>query len=228
MSRALTILALLASLSAAQHLPAPADARTRVDQIFTRYHSTATPGCAVGASIDGETVLTAAYGMADLEHNAPITPETTFEPGSVTKQFTAASVFLLAQQGKLSIDDPVRKYIPELPDYGTPVTIRHLINHTSGLRDWGSVAAIGGWPRTTRAYTHAHVLEIVSRQHALNYPPGADYSYTNTGYNLLAILVGRVSGKPLAEFSRDNIFVPLGMSSTQWRDDFRRIVRNRA
>jgi CubicO group peptidase (beta-lactamase class C family) len=103
-----------------------------------------------------------------------------------------------------------------------------LLNHTSGLRDWGSLEAIAGWPRTTRAYTHAHVLEILSRQKALNYTPGAEYSYTNSGYNLAAILVGRVSGKPLAEFTKEAIFQPLGMMSTTWRDDFRRIVKNRA
>jgi CubicO group peptidase (beta-lactamase class C family) len=224
----LALAALLSSLTFAQRITPPADAQAKVDRIFARYNSTSTPGCAVAAGIGGETVLSAGYGMADLEHDVRITPETVFEPGSVTKQFTAASVLLLAQQGKLSLDAPVRKYIPELPDYGTPITIRHLLNHTSGLRDWGNVAAIGGWPRTTRAYTHAHVLEIAARQRALNYPPGADYSYTNTGYNLAAILVGRVAGKPLAAFSRDAIFVPLDMNSTQWRDDFRRIVKNRA
>ena len=112
--------------------------------------------------------------MADLEHDVPLRPDSIFEAGSVSKQFTAAAVLLLAQQDKLSIDDPARKYIPELPDYGSPLTIRHLLNHTSGLRDWGSVEAIAGWPRTTRAYTQAHVLDILSRQRALNYPPGAD------------------------------------------------------
>ena len=98
---------------------------------------------------DGKTVLAKAYGMADLEHDVKNTPDTIFEAGSVSKQFTAAAVLLLAREGKLSLDDPVRKYIPELPDYGAPLTIRHMLNHTSGLRDWGSVAGIAGWPRTT-------------------------------------------------------------------------------
>jgi len=210
------------------NLTAPPDARVKVDKIFERYNRTDSPGCVAGATIDGGTVLSSAYGMADLEHGIALAPESILEPGSIAKQFTAAAVLLLVQQGKLSLDDPVRKYIPEVPDYGTPITIRHLINHTSGLRDWGSVEAIAGWPRTTREYTHAHVLEIVSRQHALNYSPGAEYSYTNTGFNLAAILVSRVSGKPFPEFTREQIFAPLGMTSTQWRDDFRRIVRNRA
>ena len=209
-------------------LTAPADARAKVDKIFERYNRTDSPGCVAGAGIDGAIVLSNAYGMADLEHGIALAPESILEPGSIAKQFTAASVLLLVQQGKLSLDDPVRKYIPEVPDYGTPITIRHLINHTSGLRDWGSVEGIAGWPRTTREYTHAHVLETVSRQRVLNYPPGAEYSYTNTGFNLAAILVSRVSGKSFPEFTRENIFVPLGMTSTQWRDDFRRIVRNRA
>src|SRR3954451_16612583 len=162
----------------------------RVDAVFAKWGAS-TPGCAVGAAADGRPVLARGYGMADLEHDVKITPETIFEAGSVSKQFTAAAVLLLARDRKLSLDDQVRTYIPELPDYGSPLTIRHMLNHTSGLRDWGSVAGIGGWPRTTRTYTHAHVLEIVARQRALNYPPGAEYSYSNTGYNLAAILVSR-------------------------------------
>lgn len=211
-----------------QKLIAPPDAKGKADRIFAEFNRTDSPGCAVGASIDDAPVLTGAYGMADLEHGIALTPASVFEPGSVTKQFTAAAVLLLAQQGKLSLDDPIRKYIPEVPDYGAPITIRHLLNHTSGLRDWGSIEAIAGWPRTTRVYTHANVLEIVARQRALNYPPGTDYSYTNTGYNLLAILVGRVSGISLPEFTRTAIFIPLGMDSTGWRDNFRRVVPNRA
>jgi len=211
----LVALALLAaSLLPAQKLIPPADARQRVDKIFARYQRTDGPGCAVSASLDGASMLSAAYGMADLEHDVVLRADSIFEAGSVSKQFTAAAVLLLAQQGKLSIDDPVRKYIPELPDYGMALTVRHMLNHTSGLRDWGSVEGIAGWPRTTRAYTHAHVLDILSRQRALNYPPGAEYSYSNSGYNLAAILVERVAGKPFAEFTRDAIFTPLGMTST--------------
>jgi len=206
----------------------PADASREVDKIFARYNRADSPGCAVGATVKGATVLSEGYGMADLEHNVAIKPDSIFEAGSVSKQFTAGSILLLAQQGKLSLDDPVRKYIPEVPDYGKTLTIRHMINHTSGLRDWGSVESIAGWPRTTRVYTHANVLEIVSRQRALNYPAGAEYSYSNTGFNLAAMLVAKVSGKPFPEFTRDSIFSPLDMSSTQWRDDFQRIVKNRA
>ena len=199
-----------------------------VDEIFERFDGTDNPGCAVGVSLSGRLALSRAYGMADLEHDVPNTPETVFEPGSVAKQFTAAATVLLALDGKLSLDDDVRRFIPELPDYGEMITIRHLVNHTSGLRDWGSVAGIGGWPRTTRVHTHEHVLDIVSRQRSLNYPPGEHYSYTNTGYNLQAVLVERVSGVPFADFTRERLFKPLGMTRTEWRDDFQRIVKDRA
>jgi CubicO group peptidase (beta-lactamase class C family) len=222
----------------------------QIDRIFERWTSS-TPGCAVGAAVAGKPVLSKAYGIADLEHDVKITPDTIFEAGSVSKQFTAASVLLLARDGKLSIDDPVRKYIPELPDYppppaelspgsgeaspkpqakagGKPLTIRHMLNHTSGLRDWGSVEAIAGWPRTSRAYTQDHVLEIVSHQKALNFSPGTHWSYSNTGFNLAAIIVARVSGTPFPEFTRARLFAPLGMTHTSWRDDHTRVLRSRA
>jgi CubicO group peptidase (beta-lactamase class C family) len=198
-----------------------------VDRIFSRFTET-TPGCAVGVAQNGRTTLAKAYGLADLEHDVRNTADTIFEAGSVSKQFTAAAVLLLAKEGKLSLDDPVRKYIPEVPDYDVPLTIRHMLNHASGLRDWGSVAGIAGWPRTTRAYSHAHVLEIVSRQRALNFTPGTRYSYSNTGYNLSAILVSRVSAMPFADFTQKRIFGPIGMTRTSWRDDYQRIVKGRA
>ena len=198
-----------------------------VDDIFSKW-SSSTPGCAVGVAVGGKPLLLKAYGMADLERDVRNTPDTIFEAGSVSKQFTAMAVQLLANEGKLSIDDPVRKYIPELPDYGKPLTIRHMLSHTSGLRDWGSVESIAGWPRTTREYTHAHVLEIVSKQRSLNFDPGTKWSYSNTGFNLAAIIVSRVSGMPFAEFSKQRIFTPLGMTHTSWRDDHTRIVKGRA
>jgi CubicO group peptidase (beta-lactamase class C family) len=199
-----------------------------IDSVFQQFDGTRTPGCAVGVSDAHSIILERAYGMADLEHDVANAAQTVFEPGSVSKQFTAAATILLALDGKISLHDEIREYIPELPDYGEPVTIRHLLNHTSGLRDWGSVAGIEGWPRTTRVHTHMHMLDIASRQMSLNYPPGEYYSYTNTGYNLQAVLVERVSGMSFAEFSKKRIFEPLGMSKTEWRDDFTRIVKNRA
>jgi CubicO group peptidase (beta-lactamase class C family) len=198
-----------------------------VDRVFAKWTAT-TPGCAVGAATNGKPVLAKGYGKADLERDVPIVAETIFEAGSVSKQFTAASMLLLARDGKLSLDDPVRKYVPELPDYGTPLTIRHMLTHTSGLRDWGSVEGIAGWPRGSRTYTHAHVLEIVSHQHALNFTPGTHWSYSNTGFNLAAMIVSRVSGMTFADFTREHLFKPLGMNHTSWRDDFTRIVKGRA
>lgn len=213
-----------AIVAGSQTAPAAAAA---VDKVFAKW-TTATPGCAAGVAVGGKTVLTRAYGMADLERDVPNTAETVFEAGSVAKQFTAMAVLLLAKDGRLSLDDPARNYLPELPDYGAPLTIRHLLNHTSGLRDWGSLASIAGAPRTTREYTHAHVLDIVSRQTALNFPTGTRWSYSNTGFNLAAIIVSRVSGMPFAQFSETRIFAPLGMTSTSWRDDHTRIVKGRA
>lgn len=199
-----------------------------LDRIFARFASRESPGCALGVARDGRVVLERAYGTADLEHDVANAPTTIFEAGSVSKQFTAAAIVLLAQQGRLSLDDDVRKHVPELPDYGQRVRLRHMLNHTSGFRDWGVIAALEGWPRGSRTHTHTHVLDIVQRQRALNFPPGSQYLYSNTNYNLLAIIVDRVSGMPFAEFTRRSIFEPLGMRSTQWRDDYTRIVKGRA
>jgi CubicO group peptidase (beta-lactamase class C family) len=227
LSGSLLILAVIGpALATAQALPQVGVAD--VDSLFVEFDGTRTPGCAVGVSRAGEPVLLRAYGMADLEHDVTNRAETIIEPGSVAKQFTAAATVLLALDGLISFDDDIRTYFPELPDYGDVITIRHLMNHTSGLRDWGSIAGIEGWPRTQRAHTHVHVLDIIRRQQALNYTPGEYYSYTNTGFNLLAMLVERVSGMSFSQFTRERIFEPLGMTRTQWRDDFTRIVKDRS
>src|SRR5262245_7837467 len=239
--------AIAAALVVAEQLLVAADGPTTVDEVFARYRAT-TPGCTVGVAMNAKRVVIKGYGMADLEHDVPNGEETIFEAGSVSKQFTAAAVLLLAREGKLSLDDPVRKYVPELPDFPAPpgastagygvaapaaaggggLTIRHMLTHTSGLRDWGSVEDIAGWPRTSRVYTHAHVLDIVSRQQSLNFTPGTHWSYSNTGFNLAAIIVSRVSGKSFADFTRERLFAPLGMARTSWRDDYTRVVKGRA
>jgi CubicO group peptidase (beta-lactamase class C family) len=220
-------LALAGAWMAARQAPPAASAEAQVDKIFSRWNAT-TPGCAVGVSTGGKAVLGKAYGLADLEHDVKNKPDTIFEAGSVSKQFTAAAVLLLVKEGKLSLDDPVRKHIPELRDFGSPLLVRHMLNHTSGLRDWGSVEAIAGWPRTTRVNTHAHVLDVVARQRSVNFTPGTRYSYSNSGYNLSAVLVARLSGMSFAEFSKKRIFEPMGMTRTSWRDDHTRVVKDRA
>lgn len=198
------------------------------DTIFRQWNSTSTPGCAVGVSRDWQVLLKRGYGMANLETGTPITATTILESGSVAKQFTATAVMLLVRDGKLSLDDPVRKYIPELPEYDKPITIRHLLTHTSGLREWSSLVAHQGWPRGQRAHRQGDLLDIVVRQKALNYPVGDFYSYTNSGFGLLVTVIERVSGVSFSEFSRTRIFEPLGMTHTQWRNDFTRVVPGRA
>jgi CubicO group peptidase (beta-lactamase class C family) len=220
-------LAIAVSPAIAQTSATSAEAAKKVDALFAKM-TAKTPGCAVGVAQKGKTVLERAYGSANLEHGIANTTTTIFESGSVAKQFTATAILLLEQDGKLKLSDDIRKYLPEMPDYGDKITIEMLLNHTNGLRDWGSVAAASGKPRGERTFTNAEVLEIASRQKSLNYKPGAEYSYTNTGYNLATIIVERVSGKTFQEFSKERIFGPLGMTHSQWRDDFNRLVKNRA
>jgi CubicO group peptidase (beta-lactamase class C family) len=215
-------------LAGALALAATAARADKLDDILAPFAKPGAPGCAVGVARAGQPTQLRGYGTADLENDVAVTPDTVFEAGSVSKQFTAAAVLTLVNDGKLALSDDIRKYLPEMPAYAAPITIDHLLSHTSGLRDWGEVAALGGWPRGSRSYTNAEALQITARQKALNYKPGADWSYTNTGYNLLAVIVQRVSGQSLAEFTRDRLFKPLGMAHTAWRDDYRRVVAHRA
>jgi CubicO group peptidase (beta-lactamase class C family) len=204
------------------------DAEDAVDRILAPFARADGPGCAVALSDRGRTGLERAFGLADLEHRVPNMTTTVFEAGSVSKQFTAAAILILAAEGRLRLDDDVRTYLPELPDYGAVITIDHLLNHTSGLRDWQVLDVMAGWPLHSRVHTNAEVLAIAARQRALNHPPGSEFLYNSTGYNLAAIVVERVSGQSLATFSQHRLFTPLGMTATQWRDDFQRLVPNRA
>jgi CubicO group peptidase (beta-lactamase class C family) len=199
-----------------------------VDAIFLQWNKPDVPGCAIGIEHKGAPALFRAYGSADLEHGVAIDASTVFEAGSVSKQFTAALALILVEQGKLAFADDVRKYVPELPDYGATITIAQLLGHTSGLRDWEGVVEIAGWPRTTRIYTAKDAVAVTVRQRSLNYRPGTAFSYTNSGYILLAAIIERVSGESLAKFSSDHLFAPLGLTHTQWRDDFTRVVKARA
>lgn len=198
----------------------------RVDSVFAHLTSTAGPGCALGISRDGHLVYARGYGMANLETGSAITPASIFHVASISKQFAAFSAALLAEDGKLSLDDPIQKYVPEIPVYARPISIRHLIHHTSGLRDQWSLLAMADW-RGDDLITEDDVLAIVSRQKALNFLPGDEYIYSNTGYTLLAVIVKRVSGKSLREFADARIFQPLGMTSTHFHDDHTMVVPGR-
>ena len=185
-------------------------------------------GCVAGVALPGAAPVIIARGQADLEHAAPLTPATIMETGSLAKQFTAAAVMLLVQDGKLDLDDDIRRVLPEMPDYGTPITIRHLLNHTSGLREqWRLMALTGNGPGA-QAHTNAMILDLASRQKGLNFTPGAEFLYTNTNYVLAAMIVERVSGTSLQAFTDQRLFQPLGMVHTHWREDFRTVVPGRA
>jgi CubicO group peptidase (beta-lactamase class C family) len=204
------------------------DVTALVDELFEKWNRTDSPGCALSVMKDGRMIYKHGYGMADLDHDVTITPSTVFHVASMSKQFTAASIVLLTQQGKLSLDDDVRKYIPELPDFGAPITIRHLIHHTSGLRDQWQLLGLAGWRYSLDLITDEDVMSVVTRQKELNFKPGDKHVYSNTGYTLLALIVKRVSGMSFPEFTTKNIFEPLGMKNTHFRDDHAEIVKNNA
>jgi len=198
----------------------------RIDAVFTQYGPDG-PGCALGVFQNGRIALAKGYGLANIEYGAPITPQTPFIMGSVSKQFTAAAIALLVEQGRISLDDDVRKYVPELPDYGKRVTIDNLVHHTSGVRDFWALYEAAG-TRLDDGYTVDDVLALAARQKHLNFDPGAEYNYSNTGYVLLGVIVQRVTGKSLREFAAEQIFAPLGMSVSHFHDDHNQPVRGRA
>ncbi|HEV8448087.1 MAG TPA: serine hydrolase domain-containing protein [Gemmatimonadaceae bacterium] len=206
----------------------PVDSANRwVDSIFAPYSSTSSPGCAVGVVRDGQLAFAKGYGMADLEHDTPITPSTRFYIASLSKQFTAMSIVLLAQEGRLSLDDWVRRWVPQVPSFGSPITLRQLLHHTSGLRDYFTLLALSGWP-SDGLLTESQFIDLVSRQKSLNFTPGDEFLYSNTGYALLAMVVERASGQSLRDYAADHIFKPLGMTHTEFRDDHTQLIPHRA
>jgi CubicO group peptidase (beta-lactamase class C family) len=188
-----------------------------IDTIFASFNRKGTPGCAVGVIQKDVLTLARGYGEADIRLHRPNTSQTAFYVASLSKQFTAMSVVLLAQDGKLSLDDDIRRWVPEVPNLGK-ITIRQLLNHTSGLRDYYTLLGITGW-RPNELFTEQTLLDLVARQKALNFQPGDEFLYNNTGYALLGIVVRRASGVSLREFAAARIFKPLGMTHTQFRDD---------
>jgi CubicO group peptidase (beta-lactamase class C family) len=224
-----TVVAAGLILALAGPVAAAADEKTdRVDKLFAAWDKTTSPGAALAVIKDGRIVYERGYGMAKIEGGIVNTPDKVFDIGSVSKQFTAACVALLVREGKIGLDNDIRKYLPELPAYGKPVTVRHLLHHTSGLRDYNALLSLAGFRPESDSPTVEEALEIVRRQKKLNYTPGEEYSYTNTGYFLLSQIVERVSGKSLNAFARERIFEPLGMSQTLIQDDHTQIIRDRA
>ena len=204
------------------------DAEARVDAVFRPWTGPGAPGCAVGVMDGGDLRFAKGYGAANLEYDVPITPTTVFHVASVSKQFTALAVGLLVADGEVSWDDDIRRYVPELPDFGTPITLRQLAHHTSGIRDQWALLQMAGWRWGGDVIRQADVLDLLARQTGLNFPPGSDYVYSNSGYTLLAVVVERVSGQSLRNFAERHLFRPLGMTRTTFRDDHTLLVPNRA
>src|SRR5882724_11722992 len=197
------------------------------DEVFEDLTKPGSPGCALAVARGGKIIYERGYGLANIEEDVGITPRTVFDIGSTSKQFTAASILLLEKQGKLSVQDHVRKYLPEIPDYGHKITILHLLNHTSGLRDYLTLFELAG-VNIDSVTTDGDALAIIARQKALNFEPGSDWLYSNSGFFLLSVIVKRVSGETLREFATENIFEPLQMKHTMFRDEHTLLVPNRA
>jgi CubicO group peptidase (beta-lactamase class C family) len=200
----------------------------QVDAIFAPWNRTDSPGCALAVLQGGRIVYEHGYGMADLSHEAVITPRTPFHVASVSKQFTAAAILQLAQQRRLSLDDEIQKYLPELHDFGVPITIRNLLHHTSGLRDQWDLLDLAGYRYSLDLITDEDVMSLVLKQRELNFPPGSKYMYSNTGYTLAGQIIKRVSGESLRAFTTKYIFEPLGMANTHFRDDHAEVTKGEA
>ena len=198
-----------------------------IDSLFSEWDKPGTPGCALGIIQDGELVYAKGYGLANMEYDIPISPSSVFRIGSTSKQFTAACIVLLAEKGKLSLDDNLKGFFPDFPDYAKEITVRHLLNHTSGIRDYLQLAYLKGFGDDDH-YTDADVMEWLVRQSDLNFKPGEEFLYSNSGYWLLGQIVNKAAGMNMADFAMKEIFIPLGMESTHFHNDTKKIVKNRA
>lgn len=223
--RTLLLLTLCVSPATAHAQEFAPDAR--IDSVFADYNRPDVPGCALGVYRDGRIVYARGYGLADLERRVPISQETVFDIGSTSKQFTAATIVLLAQEGELSLDDDVRRFIPELPVYERPITVRHLLHHTSGMRDYIGLLRLAG-VRYDDVTTPDDALQMIARQRALNFAPGDEHLYSNSGYFLLSLIVERATGRSLRVEANDRIFAPLGMTRTRYQDSYDDIIADRA
>lgn len=211
----------------AQAIPTP-EQQAVIANLFPDSTTPGIPGCTMDVRKDNKPILTLTYGLAHLEFPTPIKPDTIFEAGSVSKQFIGAGLALLASQGKLSLDDDIRKYLTEMPDYGSVITIRNLLNNTSGIRDWHDLTELQGWGEGVRDHTQDFAVKLIARQKGLNFAPGSEYAYSNSNFILGATIIARVSGKTLDAFSQEAFFKPMDMPKSQWRKDFRDTVPGRA
>ena len=219
---------LLADSTSAQAYPRT-ELTIQVDELFAEWDGETSPGGVVGIFMDGRIIYSKGYGVANLDYDIPITPQSVLRIGSISKQFVAMCIAILAEQGKLSFDDDIRTYLPEMPDYGNQITIRHLLHHTSGIREYLALVNLIGKPEgSVFGYTTRELVELLSRQQKLNFEPGSQFSYTNSGYFLLAEIVTRVSGMKASAFAQENIFEPLSMTQTRFYDDPNAIIRNQA
>ena len=222
---AISLLLLFCGLVSAQNLTT-AEVKS-INEVFSDYDKPGSPGCALGVYRNGSIAYEHGYGMASLELNVPITPQTVFDIGSTSKQFTAFSILLLQQQGKLSVNDDIRKFMPEIPEYGHRITLHHLMTHTSGMRDYAGLFDLAGVPEQNLT-NDQDAVDLIVRQKALNFNPGDEWDYSNTGFFLLSQVVKRVTGKTLRDFDQENIFTPLGMTSTQIFNDHTLVIPHRA
>ena len=223
-------LLLFLSLSAASagFPTGPDEKLPSIDKIFTDWDTTTSPGLALAIIRDGAIIYKRGYGMARIEDGVANTPSKIFDVGSVSKQFTAACVAILVREGKISPADDIRKFFPGMRAYEKPITIDHLIHHTSGIRDYNSLLAFAGFRPESDCPTVEESRDIILRQKKLNYPPGREFSYTNSGYFLLGQIVEKVSGKSLNAFAQERIFKPLGMTHTLFQEDHTQLIPNRA
>jgi CubicO group peptidase (beta-lactamase class C family) len=227
-TRALYLVVLsIFAFSSASLIYGQTEKENQVNRLLEKWFKQDSPGVAAAVVKEGKIVFQHAYGLADLERDVPLTTTSIFDIASNTKQFTAFAILLLAEQGKLSLDDDIRHYFPEFPDYGYPITIRHLLHHTSGLREFAMLLLLGG-RRWINHYTNEDIMDVLMRQKSLNNKPGDEYIYSNSGYFLLGLIIQKVSGKNLGDFFRENIFAPLGMNQTYFYDDLGQIIKNRA
>jgi CubicO group peptidase (beta-lactamase class C family) len=208
--------------------PRTADVTGQKIDSIVNFYSADKPGGQLAVSLNGRMIYSKAWGLADLENKVPLTTETLIEAGSVSKQFTAAAILLLQKQGKLSLDDDVSQYIPALPSYGQPILIRQLIHHTSGLHEWSDIAELAGWPFSLNVPDNHAVLDMICRQKSLNNPPGTIFRYSNSNYVLLALIAEKASGQTFADFTKQHIFGPAGMTHTRWRNDVGEVVPMRS